>query len=191
MTTFYICRHGQTENNLHERLSGWIDTPLTINGIKNAKSAARKLHGITFDTIISSDLGRAFYTAYIIAREFKFTDEIKQYSGLREVNYGDKSNMRIADVIAKYPDMDYNNPGGETLAEMQQRVLACINEIGKENPGKTILVAAHDGTINAIYSSFINEDCAIVGSTRTNAHDFVGRFTHQDGKITLFEELTL
>ncbi len=39
MTMFYICRHGETENNKNRLLSGWIDTPLTEEGVQNALSA--------------------------------------------------------------------------------------------------------------------------------------------------------
>src|SRR4051812_48009737 len=112
MTTFYICRHGQTENNKNRRLSGWIDTPLTNEGVANAQASAAKLRVIHLDTIISSDLGRAFTTAYIIARELGFAGEIERTAGLREVNYGELANHSYDD----YPEMtaaenaDYTPP---------------------------------------------------------------------------------
>ena len=98
MTTFYICRHGQTENNKNKRLSGWIDTPLTADGIKNAATSAEKLRSIKFDKIISSDLGRAFITAYLISRKLGYTSTIELSKELREVNYGDLANLPYSEA---------------------------------------------------------------------------------------------
>jgi len=76
----------------------------------------------------SSDLGRAFVTAYAIARGLNFTDEIKLLSGLREVNYGDAANMFSAEAYKLYPRLDrdthYTPPNGEALDHMQKRSIA-------------------------------------------------------------------
>lgn len=192
MITFYIVRHGQTENNKYHRFSGWIDTPLTEEGTHNAISAALKLKDISFDKIISSDLGRAFVTAYIISRELGYTAEIERVPDLREVNYGDLANKPHAD----YPDLappqnaDYVVPGGESLVQMQTRVLSYLNTLNSNNNDKTILIAAHDGTINAIRASFTGENIGIADQTH-NAHDFVGRFGYENGKVVSFEEILI
>lgn len=196
MTTFYICRHGETENNKHMRLSGWIDTPLTNRGVKNALTTAKKLHGIQFDMIIASDLGRAFITAYIISRKLGYSADIEQFMELREINYGDLANTPYTGPQAAYPilsaaeNTNYIPPNGESLAQMQQRVLACIKRISRANSDKTILIAAHDGTINAVHASFLNQDIGLVDAASANAHDFVAKFVCNNDKITSFEEVT-
>lgn len=81
MTTFYICRHGQTENNKNHRFSGWLDSPLTEQGVRDAEAAAMKLSGIQFDKIVASDLGRATSTANIIVRANKYRKKIELESG--------------------------------------------------------------------------------------------------------------
>jgi broad specificity phosphatase PhoE len=218
MTTFYICRHGQSENNLSQRLSGWIDTPLTDEGIQNAVSAARKLQqqqggkfGVTgdklgggeggklgarrasrrIDKIISSDLGRAFMTAYIISRQLGFTDAIECRRELREVNYGDLANMPYADYpagMSPEENTNYTSPRGESLAHMQQRVMAGIAEIAASNPDKTILLVAHDGTINAVNAIFTNQSIGVLDAIH-NPHDFVAKFTYDKGQVLSFEEI--
>lgn len=65
MNTFYLIRHGKTLNNEAGRLSGWVDTPLTPNGLELTQKAIKKLTGVNLDYIYSSDLGRAFITAYV------------------------------------------------------------------------------------------------------------------------------
>ncbi len=189
MTTFYICRHGQTENNQRRRLMGWIDTPLTESGIKNAKSSAAKLHGIHINKIVSSDLGRSFISAYIIARELGYDDEILLLAGLREHNYGDWANLTYDDPkLEALTDRTFIPPNGESLIAMQTRVIACIQDISIKFPGQSVLVVAHDGTINAIRAFFLKDDIDS-SDDLDNAHDFVGKFIIENGKITSFEEI--
>lgn len=190
MTTFYICRHGESENNKRRRLMGWLDTPLTDEGVQNAASSAAKLKGIKFDKIVSSDLGRAFTTAYLISRELGYTDEIKRSRELREVNYGDLANM----PYAAYPEKsqaentNFAPPNGESLAQMQQKVLAYAHKLSADNADKTILLVGHHGTINAVHASFTGEDMGTADANE-KTHDFVAKFTVANGSITSFTAL--
>jgi broad specificity phosphatase PhoE len=81
MNTFYIVRHGETENNRARRLSGWIDTPLTDTGLEPTKAVIKKLSNLQIDEMYSSDVGRAFITAYVVALGLNFTKEIKRLAG--------------------------------------------------------------------------------------------------------------
>jgi probable phosphoglycerate mutase len=190
MTTFYICRHGQTENNKAGKLMGWIDTPLTDEGVQNAASSAAKLQGIKFDKIIASDLGRAFTTAYLISRRIGFTDEIERSRELREANYGDLANM----PYSAYPKLTpaentvYVHKNGESLAQMQQRVITYVQKVAADNPDKTILLVAHHGTITALRASFTGVDMG-TADAEEKAHDFAAKFTVSDAKITSFVEI--
>lgn len=190
MTIFYICRHGETENNKNKRLSGWIDTPLTEEGDHNAVSAAAKLQGIHFDKVIASDAGRAFITAYLITRELGFSDEIERAKQLREVNYGDLANQ----PYAAYPEVTTEQnaalvmPDGESLVMMQERVLKYVRELAKTYQGQTILLVAHDGTINAVRASYANENIGVADLTH-NPHDFVARFIIEHDRVTEYDEV--
>ena len=192
MTTFYICRHGVTENNKSQRFSGWIDSPLTEEGVQNALSAASKLNGIHFDRIISSDMGRAFISAYIITRQLGISLEIERSSGLREMNYGDFANR----PYSEYPTMTleenavYVPLNGESLVQMQQRILACVKELAETSDNKTVLLVAHDGTINSIRASLTGEDMG-TADTVHNPHDFVAKFEYYNGKVMSFSEVVV
>lgn len=191
MITFYICRHGETENNKNQRFSGWIDTPLTERGVQDASKTSSKLTGIQFDKIISSDLGRAFSTAYIISRNLNFTGEIERSRELREVNYGDFANQPYAvyPEVSPSENTDFTAPNGESLAQMQQRVLTYIRKLAAQNPGKTILLVAHDGTINALRAYYNNEPVGIADLTR-NPHDSAVKFEFDSDKILSLSEVT-
>lgn len=41
MTTIYLMRHGQTYFNLWHKIQGWVDSPLTEEGINLAKEMGR------------------------------------------------------------------------------------------------------------------------------------------------------
>jgi broad specificity phosphatase PhoE len=197
MNTFYLARHGQTANNKSKTFSGWVDTPLTEQGILDAHAAATKLSGVNFDVIISSDLGRAFVTAYIISRKIGYTDEILRSNRLREVNYGDIGNVSIVKAQAIYPGLDTDTnfvaPNGESLGQMQQRVLKFISELEEQYTDKTILLVAHGGVIDAVKANFLDEDIGHYMTTQgiTNSHDYVAKFKVLDGRVVSHEEITI
>ena len=63
----YIIRHGQTELNNRKVLQGRSDHPLNATGIAQAREAANRLKGVSFDAVYSSPLIRAIQTANIVA----------------------------------------------------------------------------------------------------------------------------
>lgn len=191
MTIFYVCRHGETENNKRKRLMGWIDTPLTAEGKLNAQSSAKKLKNIDIDQIISSDLGRTFATAYIISRQIGYTSEIEMTSGLREMNYGDLANQPYSayPVLTSEENLNFIPPNGESLGQMQKRVLDCVESLSMKYEGKSILLVAHDGTINALRARFNQTSMGQEDATH-NSHDYVARFVWDSDQIRTFEEIT-
>ena len=192
MSTFYIVRHGETENNRARRLSGWIDTPLTDTGLEPTKAVIKKLSILQVDEIYSSDVGRAFVTAYVVARGLNFTKEIKRLASLREVNYGDAANMPSAKAYELYPELDrnthYTPPNGESLDHMQKRVFQTIDELNKLHTDKTIVLVCHSGVMAALNASHIGQDFGEHNISEAYPHDYVGVFTFENGAVTLFEE---
>ena len=195
MNQFYIARHGETENNRAGRLSGWIDTPLTSNGLVPTLTVIAKLRAIQFDEYYSSDSGRAFITAYVIAQGLGFTKEIIRLPDLREVNYGDAGNMPAAEAYRMYEGLDsdtqYTPPNGESLAHMQARVLKAITQIDQHHTNKNILLVAHSGVMAAIHASFIGKDFGEHNISEAYPHDYVARFTINDGAIASFAPVSL
>jgi len=170
---------------------GWIDTPLTDEGKQNARSSAVKLRGEQIDQIVSSDLGRAFTSAYIIARELGYSQEIETSKGLREMSYGDLANQPYDSIPQLAPEIfvNYIPPNGESLSQMQARVLDCIDKLAQKYEGKTVLLVAHDGVINAVRAKYAQHDMAHEDETH-NPHDFVAKFEWDNGQIRSFEEVT-
>jgi broad specificity phosphatase PhoE len=192
MNVFYIVRHGETENNKAGRLSGWIDTPLTSQGLAPTKIVADKLSNISFDKIYSSDLGRAFITAYELAKLLSHHKDIIRLPGLREVNYGDYANMFSAEVYEKFPKVDsdthYIPKNGESLDHMQKRVFQTVMELNRQHKNAEILLVCHSGVMAALNAKYLDHDFGEHNISEAYPHDYVGTFSVDNNKITYFEE---
>lgn len=49
MAQLIIIRHGESQWNLENRFTGWVDVDLSPKGIEEAKSAGEKIRPFTFD----------------------------------------------------------------------------------------------------------------------------------------------
>lgn len=67
MTTLYLVRHGETEDNVNQIMQGQTQGRLTSNGIVQAQEVRDQLASEPFAAIIASDLKRSVDTAMIIA----------------------------------------------------------------------------------------------------------------------------
>jgi broad specificity phosphatase PhoE len=192
VNTFYVVRHGETENNRAGRLSGWVDTPLTDTGLLPTGKVITKLANLNIDEIYSSDLGRAFVTAYEISRKLNLNKEIQRLPGLREVNYGDAANMYALKAYELYPHLDggtyFVAPNGESLDLMQQRVFKAVEDLNNIHTDSNIVLVAHSGVMASLKASHIGEDFGKHNISEAYPYDYVGKFTFSNGEVTSFEE---
>jgi phosphohistidine phosphatase SixA len=59
MGTLILVRHGQSQWNLENRFTGWVDVPLTPQGESEARRAGEHLKGYQFTRAFASVLQRA------------------------------------------------------------------------------------------------------------------------------------
>ncbi|MCP5506586.1 MAG: 2,3-bisphosphoglycerate-dependent phosphoglycerate mutase [Chlamydiales bacterium] len=64
-----LLRHGKSDWNQKNRFTGWVDVPLSKDGIKEAQKAGRAISHIPIDRIFVSSLMRAQMTAMIAMTE--------------------------------------------------------------------------------------------------------------------------
>ena len=69
MSRLILVRHGESQWNLENRFTGWIDVPLSKKGIEESISAGKKLKDIEFDTMYVSHMLRAIQTLHHIIIE--------------------------------------------------------------------------------------------------------------------------
>jgi len=157
-TQVIIVRHGQTEWNIANVRQGHLDSPLTEEGIAQARALARRLLRERFTAFYSSDLGRAVQTAQIIAQATGH--EIITDPRLRERHLGIFQGLVGDEIKEKYPEEyklhrslgpDYVIPGGESVRQQVARNLAYLNEIAAKHLGETILVITHGGVLSGLF----------------------------------------
>lgn len=167
MLTFYLTRHGETEWNRAKKTMGHLDSPLTPEGREGDERSARKMHDIDVDAICSSDLGRAYSKAEIIADVLGIPrEEILKMTSLREINYGELQGKEKEVTKREYPK--YKSPehfghvfkGGESFQQMHARVLGAIEELDSDYDGKSVVIVSHNNPCRAIICHYMGEDLA-------------------------------
>ncbi len=192
MITFYLVRHGNTEHNWNSITMGQIDTPLTNEGLKNANVLAKKLKGINFDYIFSSDLGRAFITAHIIAEKLNLEKKLFPAKELREINYGIYANRKKDEVKRECPkykkDVSYVFPEGESYYQVQDRVVKFIKDLERKHKNQTLLLVGHAGVIRAINCFFHGWDFQEHLKMKLS-HKYIGKFVIDKNKLISYNKL--
>jgi len=142
-----LARHGETDDNVPPlRFQGQRDTPLNNNGRAQAQQLAERVasHEPPVAAIWTSDLSRARETAAIVGARVGL--EPQPDARLREGWRGAWEGFLFEEIAASDPERyaDWRNPdgevgfrfpGGESLAEQQQRVVEALAEIAKAAAG--------------------------------------------------------
>ena len=156
--TLLAIRHGETVLNAAKRYQGHGDSPLTETGRKQVSALGRRMAKMKFDTLISSDLGRAQETASIIAG---YTGHpVRTDKRLRERNYGVLEGLTLPEIRARYPevleqldanDSEYIIPEGESHRQHYERNLAVIDELRSGKEGGRIALTVHGGVLDSLF----------------------------------------
>jgi broad specificity phosphatase PhoE len=149
-TTTLLLRHGETPLSAERRFAGRGDIPLTEEGLRQAAAAAERLAargGI--DVIVTSPLRRARQTAEAVALATGVP--LLADDGLVETDFGKWEGMTIAEVSQRWPDeasawigsVDVAPPGGESFADVIDRVNAALDRLLAEHQFRTLLLVSH------------------------------------------------
>lgn len=156
-TTLYIVRHGETEANVKDIVSGHSESDLTKKGKKQAQDLAGQFKDISFDAIFSSDLERAKQTAEIISLEKKLLVNTNKL--LRERNFGrnegksrsdyreeNKETFKKLENLAEKERWKFKIvEDAESDEEIMTRFIMILREIAVTYMGKKVLVVSHGG----------------------------------------------
>lgn len=162
MPQLVTVRHGQSQWNLENRFTGWIDIDLSPKGIEEAKSAGEKLKGYKFDKAYTSVLIRAQRTLDIILDIIGLKElPVEKDKALNERMYGDLQGLNKDDMRKQYGDeqvrlwrrsYDIQPPNGESLKDTAARVIPYFEAkiIPDLKSGKNILISAHGNSLRAL-----------------------------------------
>jgi 2,3-bisphosphoglycerate-dependent phosphoglycerate mutase len=107
MHKLVLLRHGQSQWNLDNRFTGWVDVPLSEQGMKEAKEAGRliKEAGLTFDVAYTSVLKRAIKTLWLALEELDLMwIPVHRSWRLNERMYGALQGLNKAETVARHGD---------------------------------------------------------------------------------------
>ena len=162
MSDLILLRHGQSQWNLENRFTGWVDVPLSPRGETEARAAGEKLRGRKIDKLYMSVLKRAIDTPNL-ALETAGIDGVptERDAALNERMYGDLQGLNKAEAAQKWGDeqirqwrrsYDVKPPGGESLADTAARVIPYWEShiLPDVKSGKNVLVAAHGNSLRAL-----------------------------------------
>ena len=162
MSQLVLIRHGESQWNLENRFTGWVDVPLTPKGEEEARAAGEKLKAFQFDCAFTSVLMRAQNTLRIVLDVIgQATIPITEDQALNERMYGELQGLNKTETAKKFGDeqvkiwrrsFDVPPPGGESLKDTAERVLPYYeSQIRPElEARKTVLVVAHGNSLRSL-----------------------------------------
>jgi 2,3-bisphosphoglycerate-dependent phosphoglycerate mutase len=165
MSLLILLRHGQSQWNLENRFTGWIDVPLSPKGEEEARSVGQKLKAYKIDKAYTSALKRAQETLRLAFEEAGKTGvPIEKDQALNERHYGDLQGLNKAETAKKFGEeqvriwrrsYDVAPPGGESLKDTAARTLPYFEEkiLPDLKAGKNILITAHGNSLRSITMS--------------------------------------
>ena len=164
MNYLVLLRHGQSQWNLENRFTGWVDVDITELGENEATEAGKliKDKNLHFDYLFTSVLKRAIRTADLASASAGFVEiPFERDQALNERHYGDLQGLNKAETALKFGDeqvhlwrrsYDINPPNGESLKDTAARTIPYYVE--KIEPmvtaGKNIWVVAHGNSLRSL-----------------------------------------
>jgi len=160
-----LVRHGVTHNNQQARYTGQSDVAISPQGKHQAILLAERLAQEPLDVIVASDLQRARTTAQIIAQHHSLS--VYEDAALREMAMGAWEGSTYAEILARdealvnrwrTDPISYAPPGGETVAQLHDRVVAALQRWQSRYPEARMLWVTHAGVIGTLICHLLDID---------------------------------
>lgn len=164
-----VLRHGVTDHNARGIWQGHLDSPLTDDGLAQARAAAPVLAGYAPDVIAASDLQRARVTAETVAEAIPGA-RVRIDPRLKEIHVGQWQGLERTEMTARFPDAARLLAGsedfrrgvdGETYAELGERMHAAFTDLLADVPeGGTLLLVTHGVSARVLTGDLLGLDRA-------------------------------
>lgn len=165
----YLLRHGEIAGSKTRRFIGQTDVALSPEGIDQAQFWQGYFADIKIDRIYSSPLSRCVETVRIVSAGFHGvheSDQIILVPELSEINLGKWDGRTFKDIKENFPleweqrgkDLaNYRPPGGESFADLFDRVVPAFHGILRKNSGNNLIVA-HAGVNRMILCDLLERE---------------------------------
>lgn len=159
MTRLYLVRHGETDSNVEGRTQGARDVPLNALGRRQAEALAAKLSTAALAAVYASTSSRALDTAAPIAAAHGV--EVQADARFAELDQGELDGLTGEDLrhdhaefLRRWRDEDPTDlrmPGGETLGEVQERMVAGAQDaLASVDDDAAIAIVSHNLALRAL-----------------------------------------
>jgi probable phosphoglycerate mutase len=189
-TRVVLVRHGQTAWNREVRFRGRADLPLDDFGLRQAEATGRYLRARwPADVVYASPMQRAMETAQAIAAMAAIAaahDLIAEpFDGLLDIDFGEWQGHSPDEVEEDYPELlrawfeaphTVRIPGGESLADVRDRVVFGLDRVIERHPGQTVAMVGHT-VVNRVLL------CAVLGL----GNDHFWRLRQETCAVNVFE----
>lgn len=161
MTQLLLIRHAVNDIMKTKRLAGWMpDVHINEEGQQQAEALAERLGHLPISAIYSSPLDRTRETAVPLAHALNLEVHVRE--GLGEVQYGDWTGQSLDElgkleawrIVQVYPS-GMRFPGGETIREMQARIVNELEAIAADHPREIVAIFSHADVIKAALAHFL------------------------------------
>jgi probable phosphoglycerate mutase len=178
---FLLVRHGET--NVVGRLLTGRNPGVHLNaqGWRQAEQLTERLRDVPLQALCASPLERAQETARPLALERGLS--IRIVPEIHEIDYGDWQGYSIEELALDSYWVEYNRyrslyrvPGGESLAEVQLRMVRGIERLRAEYLEGPVILISHSDPIKALLAYILGIPL-----------DFIARFEIYPGSISVVE----
>jgi alpha-ribazole phosphatase len=164
-----LIRHGEVVREKPNTYNGHRDVDLTPAGMEQLEVVAERLAPAPIRAVYSSTLRRSRVGAEQIAKRHGLS--VVSYPELREKHFGAWEGLTYDEVAERFPEEwarwledppSVRPAGGETYAEMRDRVLSVLFGLLDKHPRDTLAVVAHGGVNRAILCHALGLDLKYV-----------------------------
>lgn len=179
-TRLLLVRHGQTDAAVTGRTQGRIDNPLNDTGRLQARALALRLARERPVALYASPASRAVGTALPLAAMLGL--EVVTDERLLEMDYGSLDDRTGAELRAQEPEFmarwaegdpsDLRMPGGETMREVQSRMLDAVTALARAHTGEAVTAFSHGFAIRSLLCGVLGVSLEAFRSIRVDLASF-------------------
>lgn len=160
MTTFALIRHASHSLVGRAIVGRAPGVPLSPEGLRQAEALSERLEARSIRALYSSPLERARATAAPIAARLGL--EVQIADELNEIDYGEWTSRTLAELHDLEEWRRFNIfrsgsriPDGETMIEVQERVLRLVERLCSAHPERAVALISHGDVIKATLAYYL------------------------------------
>jgi broad specificity phosphatase PhoE len=154
-TRLFLVRHGEVEGE--GVLHGHVDVALTPRGRRQLGTVAERLRAEPLSAVYCSDLQRSRIGAELVARGRQLP--VLPRPAFRELHMGEWDGKGVAELWRDDRERierwwanleSFALPGGESLSDLNERILSALRTVLAEHREESICLVAHGGVNRVI-----------------------------------------